>query len=165
MGKGDLIRKINFPKYVIVLAGSFSALINLAFNFVVIGIFMYFDHVSLHLSDLILLPLIAELFIFSLSLAFFLSATFVRFRDLSYIWEVVVQGGFYATPVLYPMSRLPTRFAKILILNPLAQIFQDARYVLVTPASTTISKLYGGDKWIWLIPFGIVIIVTAVAMT
>jgi ABC-2 type transport system permease protein len=164
VGKGDLIRKINFPKYVIVLAGSFSALINLAFNFVVIGVFMYFDHVGLHLTDVILLPLIAELFIFSLSLAFLLSATFVRFRDLSYIWEVIVQGGFYATPVLYPMSRLPTRYAKLLILNPLAQIFQDARYVLVTPATTTIAQLYGGDKWIWLLPFGIVIIVSAVAV-
>ena len=32
VGKGDLIRKINFPKYVIVLSGSFSALINLGYQ-------------------------------------------------------------------------------------------------------------------------------------
>src|SRR6266481_5362862 len=39
VGKGDLLRKINFPKYVIILAISFSALINLAFNFIIVGIF------------------------------------------------------------------------------------------------------------------------------
>src|SRR3981081_248471 len=47
VGRGDLLRKINFPKYVIVVAGSFSALINLALNFVIIGVFMVLGHVEL----------------------------------------------------------------------------------------------------------------------
>src|SRR3984957_5943594 len=46
-GRGDLLRKVNFPKYTIILAGSFGALINLALNFVVIAVFMYFGHVDL----------------------------------------------------------------------------------------------------------------------
>jgi ABC-2 type transport system permease protein len=47
VGRGDLLRKINFPKYVIILAGSFSAFINLLINFGVIGVFMIFVHVTL----------------------------------------------------------------------------------------------------------------------
>lgn len=155
VGKGDLLRKINFPKYVIVVAGSFSALINLAFNFIVIAIFMYFDHVPFILHDLFILPFLLELFVFSLAIAFFLSAAFVKFRDISYIWEVVIQGGFYVTPILYPLSRIPHKYAKIMILNPLAQIIQDSRHVLVTKTTINIGTLYSGDKLIWLIPTGL----------
>src|SRR5438270_6827939 len=47
VGRGDLLRKINFPKYVIIVAGSFSAFINLILNFVVIAILMVITKVSI----------------------------------------------------------------------------------------------------------------------
>ncbi len=62
VGKGDLLRKINFPKYVIVMASSFSALINLFLNFIIIAIFMVISGVEIT-KYIILLPLIIiELF-------------------------------------------------------------------------------------------------------
>ncbi len=165
VGKGDLMRKINFPKYVIVLAGSCSALINLAFNFVVIAIFMALNHVSPHTSDFLLVPLVVELFVVSIGVAFFLSALFVKLRDVTYIWDILVQAGFYLTPILYLMSQLPHRFAKFVILSPLAQIIQDARHALVTAHTTTIAQVYGGDKAIWLIPLGLTLVIAAVGST
>jgi ABC-2 type transport system permease protein len=164
VGKGDLLRKLNFPKYVIILAGSFSAFINLLINFAVIGVFMIFGHVTLGWQAIIILPLIAELFVLSIGLAFFLSALYVRFRDVSYIWEVIMQGAFYATPILYPLSLVPNEAAKILLLNPLAQIIQDARHVLVTNKAQTIYQLYDGDKWIWAIPLGASLIAVVLSM-
>ncbi len=142
VGKGDLIRKINFPKYVIILAGSFSALINLVLNFLVIGVFMYINNVELRPVAVLMPLIILELFVFSLALAFFLSAAFVRFRDVSYIWEVLIQGAFYATPILYPLTLVPLDAAKLLLLNPMAQMIQDARYLLVTPEAQTIASVY-----------------------
>lgn len=163
VGRGDLLRKLNFPKYVIVLAGSFSALINLALNFVVISIFMVVNHIGLTWEAIVLLPLVVELFIFAIGLAFFLSALYVKFRDVSYIWEVVLQAGFYATPILYPLTRIPHKYAKFLILNPIAQIIQDARYVLVTHQTQTINQVFGGDKWIWGIPITFTLLVVMIA--
>jgi ABC-2 type transport system permease protein len=158
VGKSELLRKINFPKYVIILAVSFSALINLVLNFVVFSFVIFLTHVDITWNALLILPLIGELFIIALGLAFFLSAFFVKFRDVTYIWEVVMQAGFYATPILYPMSYVahtsPT-IAKYMLLSPLAQIIQDARYVVVTPVSQTIADFWGGDKWIWAIPIGL----------
>jgi ABC-2 type transport system permease protein len=154
VGKGDLLRKITFPKYVIILAVAFAAVINLLLNFVVVGAFMMLNHVELTASALLIIPLILELFVVSLATAFILSSLFVKFRDVTYIWDVAIQAGFYLTPVLYLLSRLPHQYAKIVILSPLAQIIQDARYALVTKQSTTIYQVYGGDKWIWLIPIG-----------
>ncbi len=165
VGRSDLLRKINFPKYVLILAGSFSAFINLILNFVVIAFFMVLTHVSISWSALIMIPLIAELFIFSIAVAFFLSALYVKFRDVSYIWEVIMQGAFYATPILYPLSLIPVAAAKLLILSPIAQIIQDSRYVLVTKDTQTIHSLYGGDNWVWAIPIGITLITAVLAAT
>lgn len=162
VGKGDLLRKINFPKYVIIFAGSFSALINLLLNGIVITVFMIIGRVGVSWSALLLLPLIAELFIAALAVAFFLSALYVRFRDVKHIWDVIMQGAFYGTPILYPLSRIPHGAAKLLILNPIAQIIQDARYVLVTPTAATIGELYG-SVLMWAVPIGLVLLMAVMA--
>lgn len=166
--KGDLIRKINFPKYVIVLSSSFSALINLGINLLVVFVFMLLKGVDIQPMILLLPLLIAELFIFSLALAFFLSAAFVRFRDVSHIWEVVIQGTFYATPIIYPLS-LITGFTvasitisteaiqKLMLMNPMAQIIQDARYITVVQSEPTIGSLFS-SPWARLIPVGITLL-------
>ncbi len=165
VAKGDLLRKLNFPKYVIVLAGSFSAFINLMINFIVVAIFMVLNGVTLHWSALLLpLPLI-ELFIFSIGVAFLLSALFVKFRDINYIWEIIMQAAFYATPILYSLSFVINKSlfaAQILMLNPVAQIIQDSRYVLITPNTITYESLYGSG-WYRLIPLTFVILFTLLA--
>ncbi|MGD0284554.1 MAG: ABC transporter permease [Candidatus Saccharimonadales bacterium] len=165
VGKSDLIRKINFPKYVIILAVLMGALINLSLTSVVIVIFMIAGHVPVTWHALILIPLIIELIVMALAVAFFLSTAFVKYRDVSYIWEVIIQAAFYATPILYPLTRIPHAFAKILILNPFAQIIQDSRYVLITHSTETISTVYGGDRWIWAIPIGITVVAAAITST
>lgn len=70
VGKGDLLRKVNFPKYVILLAVSASALINLALNFIVIGVFMVVNGVTLTANALWAIPLFLELAVFALGLSF-----------------------------------------------------------------------------------------------
>lgn len=156
VGRGDVLRKINFPKYVVVLAGSLSALINLGINLLVVAAFMIFAGSEPQPLLFIFVPLlIIELFVFSLSMAFLLSSLFVRFRDINYIWEVIMQGAFYATPILYPLSYVPAFLAPYIILNPIAQIIQDLRYILITDQTQTIGTVYGSE-WARLIPLGIV---------
>lgn len=163
LGKGDLMRKINFPKYIIILAISASAFINLLLNFVVVAVFMIFGHVPLTWHALLLLPVIAELFVLSIGLAFFLSALYVRFRDVTYIWEVGLQAAFYATPILYALQMVPDKYAKILMLNPMAQIIQDGRWALITQNTTeTIYTLYDGDVFIWAIPIGLSLVLAVI---
>jgi len=108
-------------------------------------------------------PLVLELFIVSIGAAFFLSALYVKFRDVSYIWDVIIQAGFYATPILYVLSQVPHQYARFMILNPLAQIIQDARYVLVTHQTTTIYQVYNDDRLIWVIPVGITLAIAVLA--
>lgn len=163
VNQGGLLRKINFPKYVILLSTSVSALINLAINGFVIVMFAIIFKVDVSFSAVALPLLIIELFVFALAVGFLLSALFVRYRDINYIWEVFMQGLFYATPILYPLSLVPDKASFFLLLNPVAQIIQDVRDVAITPASETISDVYG-SPFARLLPIAVVILVGIVAV-
>jgi ABC-2 type transport system permease protein len=90
-----------------------------------------------------------------MGIAFILSTLFVYFRDLGPIWEVVMQAAFYGTPIIYPVTQISTshlEIAKILMLNPMAQIVQDMRYIL------TFSNNANPTLWqMWHNPFVIII--------
>lgn len=158
VSRGDIIRKINFPKYIIVLSTTISALVNLFLNLVIVGVLMVVNGVQLHMSTLMLPVYIVEIYIFALGLAFFLSALNVKYRDTGHIWEIIMQAAFYATPIIYPMAIVVAKsvfIAKLLILNPVAQAIQDARYSLITHESITVNSLFHNGFYI-VIPLAIV---------
>ncbi|WP_300767220.1 ABC transporter permease [uncultured Bifidobacterium sp.] len=146
VGHGDLLRKIHFSKHIVVISSSMGALINFGINFVVVIIFALLNGVSPRWSNFLIFPIVIELYFLSLGIAFFLSAVYVKLRDLNPIWEVLMQAGFYATPIIYPISMIASRagetgplLAKLdLMLNPMAQIIQDARHVLIAPENSTL---------------------------
>ena len=154
VAKGDLMRKISIPRYLVVIASSLSALINLGLGLIVVFIFAIFNGVVPSLQWLLIIPLALELFVFALGVSFFLSAAFVKYRDITYIWEVVLQAGFYATAIIYPLQKVPEELHKWFFINPMVQIIQDARHAIATSSSITI-----WDTLSWpyvLIPFVII---------
>lgn len=160
VARGDLIRKISIPRYLVVLASSMSALINLTLSLIVVFIFALCNGVTPTLEWLLIIPIVVELFIFALSVAFLLSAMYVKFRDITYIWEIFLQAGFYATPIIYPLMSLPIEYHKYFFINPMAQIIQDARYVVVTHTSSTIwSNVH---SMVTIVPFVIIVLVAVI---
>lgn len=156
--RGALIRKINFPKYIIVISGTVSSLINLGLNFLVVMLFVVISGVELSWSALWIFPLVLELYIFALAIAFFLAAVNVKFRDIGYLWDVFTQAAFYATPIIYPLSMVLNKSelaAQVLLLNPVAQVIQNIRYVLITHDTTIMNNLTN-NVWIVLLPFFII---------
>jgi ABC-2 type transport system permease protein len=161
VGRGDMIRKINFPKYVIVLASSFSAFINLLLNFIIIIVFMIISGVEFHASSLLVIWYVVQLFIFGVGLAFILSSLFVKLRDMNYIWEIITQALFYGSAIIYPIATIigqHEKLGQILLLNPIAEAIQGARHTLINEANPTIAS-YTGNGWLTLIPLGIIIVV------
>lgn len=161
VGRGDLIRKISFPKYIIVLSTTISALINLVLNLAIVAVLMLLNGVHLQLSILMLPLYIFELYLLALGLAFYLSAVNVKYRDTIHIWEIIMQAAFYATPIIYPLSIVIEKsefIAKLLLLNPIAQAIQDARYSTITHETVTLPGLSNNIFYI-LIPYLIVIVV------
>src|SRR5690606_27067577 len=102
--RGDLLRKISFPKYILIFATTISALINLILNLLIVFILMIINGVDFNVSSLLFPLYLLEIYILALALAFFLSAVNVKYRDTSHIWEIIMQAAFYATPIIYPLS-------------------------------------------------------------
>lgn len=157
VSRGDLIRKVSIPKYIIVGSTNVSAFVNFSINMLVVFVFMAISKTPLQ-ATIVLVPFfVLELMVFSLALSFLLASFYVRFRDFSHIWEVVLQILFYATPIIYALSFPPLRLAKIMSISPLTQIFQDVRAYMITPETLTTREVFG--SWIgFVIPFSIVVI-------
>ncbi len=161
VNQGDLMRKISIPRYLVVVSAAFSAFISLGLNLVILLVIAFLNGLR-PMESWFLLPIfISELFIFAIALGFFLSALFVRYRDASYIWEVLLQAGFYATPILYPISIVAVKYQKLLMLNPMAQIIQDARWAFVSHQTLSSWKIL--DIPALLFPFVFMVIMVIVS--
>lgn len=161
VARGDLIRKISIPRYLVVIASSLSALINLGLSLIVVFVFALFNGIAPSFSWFLIIPLVIELYVLSLGIAFYLSAVFVRFRDVTYIWEIVLQAGFYASAIIFPLALVPAMYHKWFFLNPIVQIIQDARHAIATDTTITIWSTINSWYAI-LVPFIIVIAVAVI---
>jgi len=163
IGRGDLIRKISFPKYIVTVSTTLTAVINLLINLVVVVIFALINGVTPSWSWLLVLPLIIELYLLALGIAFLLGSINVKYRDIGSIWDVIIQALFYAIPIIYPISMVAETSAwaaKTIMLNPIAQIVQDVRWSLITPTATTTLSSVGG--WAELFTIGLVLVIFVV---
>lgn len=172
--RGDLIRKIRIPRWMIVLTSSVSAVINLGLNLIVVGVLMVISKVDVSVMILWLPFVIAQIYIFATGLALLLSAAYVKYRDLSFIWEVLMQAGFYLTPIIYPLSLIKpitimgmtlsqAAIHKALLLNPMGQAIQDARSLVVSTDAITIAEVWG-TSMIRLAPVAMSVIILVVGV-
>lgn len=138
--RGDLLRKISFPKYIVVVSATLTAVINMLINLAVIIIFALINGVEPSWNWLLVFPAILELYLLSLGIAFLLGSINVKYRDITSIWDVIVQALFYAIPIIYPISMVASTSAfaaKIILLNPISQAIQDIRFNLITQETIT----------------------------
>lgn len=160
VARGDLIRKIRIPRWLIIISVSVGAVINLTLNMIVVGVIAVIRGMHFSAQSLWIVLFIAEIYLFALGLSFILSALYVRYRDITYVWDIVLQAGFYATPIVYPITKSSnyitnTTVLKILYLNPVAHAIQGARNVLVTPETYTIGQVWHSNT-MFLAPIGLV---------
>lgn len=160
--RGDLIRKISFPKYIVVVSATLTAVINLLINMVVVIIFALLDGIAPSWTWLLAPIVLFEFYVLTLGISFLLGAINVKYRDITSIWDVLTQALFYAVPIIYPISMIAstsTFAAKLILLNPIAQVIQDFRYLVITPETITTWSYIDANLFILkLIPVVITII-------
>jgi ABC-2 type transport system permease protein len=163
VNQSAMLRKLYFPKYVVILAVVVVAVLNLIINAIVLVVLMSVFGADIRWESLLIIPLVLELALFATGVAFLLSTLYVRFRDTGYVWDILLQAGFYVTPIFYSLSFVRGKSpytAAILSLNPLAQIIQDARYLAITTQTTTLNDLTR-TGWLRLAPIAFVLVFTA----
>lgn len=161
--RGDLIRKLSFPKWIITISTTSTAVINLLINVAVLIVFALINGVVPTWTWLLVPVFLLELYALALGIAFLLGSINVKYRDIGSIWEVLIQALFYCAPIIYPVTMVAERSvlaARVILLNPIAQVIQDVRYNLITDTAITTWN-YEGSWWSKLIP---IVIVVAVAI-
>lgn len=159
VGNAALVRKVAFPREHLIVATVLAGLFTLGIELMVLSVALVFkgNIVVVWIPLIVLTAVLLAIFATGLGLA--LAAGYVYFRDLSYLWSIVAQAWFFATPVVYPPSlvegRLPDGLVRVYNDLPMAvvvRIFRNLMYDLRMPrlidfglltAYATVSVLVG----------------------
>ena len=144
VGQEGVVRKTQFPRLVIPLATVLTAAFNLCLNLLVVFIFILAWGVDPTWTWLLFPVALGAIIVLTAAVSTMLSVLYVRFRDIAIIWTVVSQVLFYATPVLYPITAVPDAYQHILMINPLAPIFNEVQVWVINPDAPTAAAVAGG---------------------
>lgn len=132
---GTLITKVYMPKYIYPVSRCVSSLINLVISLVPMLLMMLFTGVPFTKS-MLLLPLpVLFVFLFALGMSLILSTMDVFFRDVKFLWSVLVLLWTYATPIFYPETIIPAKFLGIYHMNPMYQFIYFLRTITLEGVS------------------------------
>jgi lipopolysaccharide transport system permease protein len=127
VGKPSLVQKVYFPRDILVISGCITALLQSLFESLIFIAFMIALWIPVSVNIFYLAYILSIYFILTLGVALALAALNVYYRDIQFIWAVVLQAGFFITPILYPLSIFSPTIQEILRLNPIAQIIVTSR--------------------------------------
>lgn len=130
----NYVKKVVFPLEILPIVSLGAAIFHAAVSLLVLILaFLMLGHALAW--TIILIPLIfAPLVIFTLGLTWGLASLGVFMRDVSQTIGVLTTVLMFMSPVFYPISALPLRFQKIMMLNPLTFIIEQSRSVLISGA-------------------------------
>jgi len=129
--KSSLISKLKFPRIIIPLSSTLTNSISLVLNMIVLSLFIALSRVSVTYSAFFGLVVLIELIILSFGISLLLSSLFLKFRDLNHLWAVVLQMGFWATPIIYPIDIVPVKYHIMFKLNPMFRLIHNFRMAVI----------------------------------
>ena len=139
--KPSLVKKVYFPREVLVVGMCLTALLMITFEFVVFFAFMLFLGVIPPQTAVVFPFILLGEFLIVIGLSLFLSALNVYYKDVQYIWSVLLRALFFLTPVIYPVSIYPPQYAGLFLLNPIARVVEASRKTLIYNALPNISDI------------------------
>jgi ABC-2 type transport system permease protein len=138
-----VVRKTQFPRLVIPLAVVLTAFFNLVLNLIVVFIFVLTFGVTPMWTWLLFPVILGLLVTITTAVSMIVASLYPRYRDVAIIWTVFSTVLFYATPVLYPIEKVPETLRDIILLNPLAPLFLLARKWMIDPDAPSPSAAAG----------------------
>jgi len=130
-----LMTKVYFPRMVLPLTASLSQLIALSIQIATfLGFYIYYifftswgDIVRINWVALFFPLVIIQGGITGLGVGFLTSAASAKYRDLNFLLSFLVQIWMYATPVIYPFSKIPEKYQTLMALNPMTTIVETIK--------------------------------------
>jgi len=124
----SIIKKVNFPRNIIPFTIVLQDMIHFVLSIPVIVLFMLIYNITpgwIWLAGIPLLLIIQFIFIYGIALA--ISSLNLFFRDLERLTGILITLTFYFTPIIYPETMIPAKYAKLVNLNPLTPLMVSWR--------------------------------------
>lgn len=134
----SIFSKVNVPKYMFLLSKNVSALINFGINLALMLVFMLIDGVQFSWKLLLLLYPIGCLIVFNLGCGLILSALYLMFRDIKYLYDIFTMLLMYLSALFYDISAYPQQIQYLFYLNP---IYVYIRYFRKIVLDQSVPKL------------------------
>jgi lipopolysaccharide transport system permease protein len=142
LGNASIIKKVNFPRYFIILTQVIQDMIHFLLAIPVIIIFLFLYHKTPHMSWLYGIPLlmVAQLFIIY-GICLVIASTNLFFRDLERLTTIFTMLLFYFTPVFFEETMIPLQYRNFLYLNPLSLVVVNWRMLFLSGKINTLYLL------------------------
>lgn len=118
VSNANIFTKINVPKYLFLLSKNVSTLINFILTLIVFFIFVLADGISIQWHFLMLLFPIGCLVVFNIGVGLIISALFVFFRDMTYLYNIFTMLLMYMSAIFYQITIVPEKYRMLFYLNP-----------------------------------------------
>lgn len=126
----ELVRKVYFPRLIMPLAKALAPMLDFCIAFVVLLIMMAFYGIMPSWKMLIVPPLMVITGLLALSIGLWLGPINVRFRDIKHTLPFMLQIWMYASPIVYPLSKVPEQFRLLYSLNPMVGVIEGFRWAV-----------------------------------
>jgi len=130
LASSNLVTKVYFPRVLLPLASILTAVVDSSIAGLLLLGLMVVMHVPFHATALLAVPIAGVAALFAAALGLWTSALNLQFRDVRHALPFFIQIMVYATPVFYPASLVPAKYAFLLSLNPMATVIEGFRAAL-----------------------------------
>lgn len=138
LDNASIFTKVNVPKYLFLLAKNIQIAINFLLTLAVFFVLCLFDHITFTWKLICLLYPIVLLVLFNIGCGLVLSALYVFFRDMQYLWGVFTTLLMYGSAIFYDISTFPQTAQYIFLLNPVYLFIRYFRKIVIEATIPTI---------------------------
>lgn len=137
VGNAGIFTKVNVPKYLFLFSQNISSLINFVLTLLIFFTFVAIDGVLFTWKFFLLLYPTACLIVFNLGIGLILSALFVFFRDMQYLWSILTQLLMWMSAIFYTIDGYSYTVQCLFLLNPLYLYIRYFRKIVIDGAIPT----------------------------
>ncbi len=131
VGNAGIFTKVNVPKYLFLFSQNVSALINFGLTLIVYFVFVAAEGIAFQWNFLLLLYPIVCMVIFNTGVGLILSALFVFFRDMQYLWGILTQLILWLSAIFYTIDGFSEPVRKLFLLNPVYLFIRYFRKIVI----------------------------------
>ena len=150
LNNADIFTKVNVPKYMFLLSKNISSLINFGITLCIYFLFVLINGIPITWKFILLLYPIVCLVMFNVGVGLILSAAYVFFRDIQYLYGIFTMLLMYMSAIFYSIDTFPQFGRNLFLVNP---VYVYIRYFRKIVIENTIPSV-----WFHLIAIGYALI-------